>query len=59
LPPSAYTTIDLRARWRFAPQWQLEAKVLNATDRDIEPVRDYQALGRQGWIGVRWDFAGR
>ncbi|WP_284618788.1 TonB-dependent receptor domain-containing protein [Aquabacterium humicola] len=56
---AAYTTIDLRARWRFAPQWQLEAKVLNATDRDIEPVRDYQALGRQGWIGVRWDFAGR
>jgi vitamin B12 transporter len=55
----AYTTIDLRARWRFAPQWQLEAKLLNATDRDIEPARDYQALGRQGWIGVRWDFAGR
>ena len=55
----AYTTIDLRARWRFAPQWQLEAKLLNATDRDIEPARDYQALGRQAWIGVRWDFPGR
>lgn len=56
---AACTTIDLRARWRFAPQWQLEAKLLNATDRDIEPARDYQALGRQGWIGVRWDFPGR
>lgn len=55
----AYTSIDLRARWRFAPQWQLEAKVLNATDRDIEPARDYQALGRQAWIGVRWEFPGR
>ncbi|WP_173129547.1 TonB-dependent receptor domain-containing protein [Pseudaquabacterium terrae] len=54
-----YTTIDLRARWRLAPQWQLEAKLLNATDRDIEPVRDYQALGRQAWIGVRWDWPGR
>jgi vitamin B12 transporter len=56
---AAYTTIDLRARWRFSPQWQLEAKLLNATDRDIEPARDYQALGRQAWIGVRWDFPGR
>lgn len=56
---AAYTTIDLRARWRFAPQWQLEARLLNATDRDIEPARDYQALGRQGWIGVRWGFPGR
>ena len=55
----AYTTIDLRARWRFSPQWQLEAKLLNATDRDIEPARDYQALGRQAWLGVRWDFPGR
>lgn len=56
---AAYTTVDLRARWRFAPQWQLEARLLNATDRDTEPARDYQALGRQGWIGVRWDFPGR
>jgi vitamin B12 transporter len=54
----SYTTLDLRARWRFAPQWQLEAKLLNATDRQIEPVRDYQALGRQAWIGVRYDSKG-
>ena len=51
-----YETLDLRARWRFAPQWQIEAKLLNATGRDYEPTRDYQALGRQAWIGVR--FAG-
>lgn len=56
---AAYTTLDLRARWRFAPQWQLEAKLLNATDRDIEPARDYQSLGRQAWVGVRWDWSGR
>jgi vitamin B12 transporter len=51
----AYTTLDLKAFWRFAPQWRLEGKVLNATNRDVEPVRDYQGLGRQGWIGVRFD----
>lgn len=54
----AYETLDLRARWRFAAQWQLEAKLLNATDRTIEPARDYQSLGRQAWIGVRYDGLG-
>ena len=54
----SYETLDLRARWRFAPQWQLEAKLLNATGRQIEPVRAYQSLGRQAWIGVRFDAKG-
>lgn len=56
---AAYTTVDLKARWRLAPQWQLEAKLLNATDRDIEPARDYQALGRQAWLGVRYGGVAR
>lgn len=51
-------TLDLRASWRLAPQWQLEAKLLNATDRDLEPVRDYQGLGRQAWLGLRFDGQG-
>jgi vitamin B12 transporter len=55
---AAYTTLDLRARWRFTPQWQLEAKLLNATNRDIEPARDYQSIGRQAWIGLRYDGRG-
>jgi len=55
---AAYQTLDLRARWRFNPQWQIEAKLLNATNREIEPARDYQALGRQAWIGVRYDGKG-
>ncbi len=54
----AYETLDLRARWRFAPQWQLEAKLLNATGRQAEPVRDYALLGRQAWVGVRFDATG-
>ena len=54
---AAYETLDLRARWRFAPQWQIEAKLLNATDRSFEPARDYQSPGRQAWIGVRFDSA--
>ena len=50
----AYTTVDLKARWQLAPAWQLEAKLLNATDRDVEPARDYQSLGRRGWVGLRY-----
>jgi len=53
-----YTTLDLTARWRFAPQWQLEAKLLNASDRQYEPARDYQPIGRQAWLGLRFDSKG-
>jgi hypothetical protein len=48
----------LQARWRMTSQWRLEAKVLNLTDRDIEYRRDYRALGRQAWIGVRYSGVG-
>ena len=51
-------TLDLRTTWRFSPQWQIEAKLLNATDRRIEPARDYQGLGRQAWLGLRFDGKG-
>ena len=51
----AYTTLDLKAHWRITPSWRLEARLLNATDRGVEPARDYQSPGRQGWIGMRYD----
>jgi vitamin B12 transporter len=53
-----YGTLDLRASWRLQPQWRVEARLLNALDRRIEPVRDYQGLGRQAWLGVRYDGQG-
>jgi vitamin B12 transporter len=53
-----YAVFDVRASWRFQPKWRLEAKVLNALDHRVEPVRDYQGLGRQAWIGIRFDGAG-
>lgn len=54
----AYQIVDLQARLRLSPHWQIETRLLNAFDRRYEPQRDYQALGRQGWIGVRYDGAG-
>jgi vitamin B12 transporter len=53
-----YATIDLSATWRFAPQWRAEAKLLNAGDRAYQPALYYQSLGRQAWIGVRYEGRG-
>ena len=53
-----YGVVDLKATWRFRPQWRLETKLLNALDHRVEPIRDYQGLGRQAWIGVRFDSQG-
>ena len=36
----------------------VEARLNNALDRRVEPLRDYHGLGRQAWIGVRYDSAG-
>jgi vitamin B12 transporter len=52
---AAETTLDLGAQWRLGPRWTLQAKLLNATDRSTEPARDYQGLGRQAWLGLRFE----
>ena len=53
-----YALVDLRASWRFQPQWRLEARLLNALDHRVEPLRDYQGLGRQAWLGIRYEGRG-
>jgi len=53
---AAETTLNLAAVWRVSPAWTLQAKLVNATDRDLEPARDYQGLGRQAWLVLRWDL---
>jgi len=52
---SAETTLDLTAGWKFMPQWWLQARLLNATDVATEPARDYQGLGRQAWLALRFE----
>jgi vitamin B12 transporter len=52
---AAETTLNVTARWQVAPAWQLQAKLLNATDARVEPARDYQGLGRQAWLALRWE----
>ena len=53
-----YAVVDLRVVWQPQKTWWIEAKLNNALDRHVEPLRDYQGLGRQAWLGVRIDTAG-
>jgi len=53
-----YAIVDLRVAWQPQKTWRIEAKLNNALDRQVEPVRDYRGLGRQAWLGVRVDTAG-
>jgi vitamin B12 transporter len=53
-----YAVVDLRVAWKPRTEWQVEARLANALDRTIEPVRDYRGLGRQAWIGVRYASTG-
>jgi vitamin B12 transporter len=46
----------LAATWRLAPGWQLTARLDNATDEARVPARDYQGLGRQAWLVLRWSL---
>ena len=54
---AAETTVDASATWRVARGWTLQAKLLNATGTDLEPARDYQGLGRQGWLVLRHEYS--
>lgn len=54
----AYALLNLNARWRFERFWQIEARLQNAFDKDYQPARDYQDVGRQFWLGLRYDGKG-
>ncbi len=53
---AAETTLDLLATWRVAQGWALQGKLVNATNVDLEPARDYQGLGRQAWLTLRYEL---
>jgi vitamin B12 transporter len=52
---AAENTLNLLARWQLASHWQLQAKLLNASNARIEPARDYQGLPRQAWLVLKWE----
>lgn len=54
----AYALLNLNARWRVERDWQLELRLQNALDKEYQPARDYQDVGRQFWLGLRYDGRG-
>ncbi|HEY8586742.1 MAG TPA: TonB-dependent vitamin B12 receptor [Rhodanobacter sp.] len=56
-PLAGYATADLRASWRFAPGWQLEARLANLFDRHYETVWYFNQPGRSGFLTLRYGHA--
>jgi len=50
----SYTVLDLGARWRFAPQWSLQATLENAFDRDYQSTFGYNGKPRGLFVSVEW-----
>ncbi len=51
---SGYNTVELRAEYRFAPAWRLQASVTNLFDTDYETAASYQQQGRAGYLTLRY-----
>ena len=58
-----FATLDLRAGWRFAPDWSTRLTLANVLDKEYSTARydqqndlDYIAAGRTAMLSVRYDF---
>ena len=49
-----HALLDLRAEYRFAPAWTLQARIANVFDRGYETVSFYRQPGREWQFTVRW-----
>jgi len=49
-----YATMNLRASYSFAPDWQVEAKLANVFDHRYETVYYFNQLGRTWYLTVRY-----
>ncbi len=49
-----FATLDLRADWALAPDWQLGLKLNNALDQRYETTYGYNQPGREWFLSLRW-----
>lgn len=49
-----YTLLAVFGSWRINPDWALEARVNNLTDRSYQNSLSYTTAGREGQITLRW-----
>ena len=54
LEVAGFSTLDLRAEWRVAPAWTLQARAGNVFDRDYETAAYYAQQGRNYSLTLRY-----
>ncbi|HEY9513911.1 MAG TPA: TonB-dependent receptor, partial [Rhodanobacter sp.] len=58
-PVGGYATTDLRASYRFAPDWEVEGRLANVFARHYETVRYFNQPGRGAFLTLRYSPAAR
>ena len=58
-PLGGYATTDLRASYRFAPDWQVEARLANVFDHRYETVWYFNQPGRSVFLTLRYSPSAR
>lgn len=54
LEVAGFSTFDLRAEWRMAPSWTLQARAGNVFDRDYQTAAYYAQQGRNFSVTLRY-----
>ncbi|WP_022979094.1 TonB-dependent receptor domain-containing protein [Ideonella sp. B508-1] len=50
----AYGLVAVFGSWAFTPEWRLEARVNNLTDKHYTTAQGYNTPGREGQVTLRW-----
>jgi vitamin B12 transporter len=50
----SYAVVDVHARWRVAPQWQVSAALENLFDRGYQPTGGYNGKPRGFFMSLGW-----
>ena len=53
-PLAAYTTVDLYLDRQLTPEWSVQAKLNNVTDKQYETATGYNQPGRGIFLTLRW-----
>lgn len=50
----AYTTVDVHAEYQINPEWSVQARIANLTNKQYETAYGYNQLGRAGYLTLKW-----
>lgn len=50
----SYATLDAYANYQVTPDWSVQARVANVTNRDYETAYGFNQLGRAAYVTLKW-----